>query len=137
MLREAPQTSADPAIAVGIKASREPAGTEPLGRLARRLYAAQCRSKYRDVHSKFRKNMRMRFPLFNNLQRAWTFARRHAGKVRRQRGVPVPHQALQLLKLALVYRTDPAAYYALNLYEPPRRLTEIEHYIGRHETKNG
>mgnify|MGYP001544983777 FL=1 len=45
-------------------------GEEPLGRLARRLYAAQYRSKRRETHSKFHKNMRMRFPLANNLQRA-------------------------------------------------------------------
>ncbi|MES1151279.1 MAG: sugar-transfer associated ATP-grasp domain-containing protein [Dongia sp.] len=112
-------------------------GEEPLGRLAWRLYAAQYRSKRRETHSKFHKNMRMRFPLANNLQRAWTFWRRDSGKVRRQRGVPVLHQAIQVLKLALVYRTDPAAYYALNLYEPPHRLDEVEHYIGRHEMKNG
>jgi hypothetical protein len=109
----------------------------PLGRLARRLYAAQCRSSHRAVHSKTHKNLRMRFPLINNLTRAWIFARRHAGNVRRQRGVPVAHQAWQLLKLVFLYRTDPAAYYALNLYEPPHRPAEIEHYIGRMETKNG
>ena len=114
-----------------------PARAEPLGRLARRLYAAQCRSKHREVHSKLHKNLRMRFPLFNNLQRVGTFASRHAGKVRLQRGVSVLNQVLQLLKLALIHRTDPAAYYALNLYESPRPLAEIDHYIGRHETKNG
>jgi hypothetical protein len=124
-------------INAGEKAGQDPAGAEPLGRLARRLYAAQCRSKYRAVHSKFHKNMRIRFEVLNNLQRAWTFARRHAGKVRRQRGIPVSHQAMQLLKLALVYRTDPAAYYALNLYEPPSRLADVEHYLGRQETKHG
>jgi hypothetical protein len=131
------QSNADPAITAGINTAQDPAGTEPLGCLARRLYAAQCRSKHRAVHSKFHKNMRMRLSLLNDLQRAWTFARRHAGNVRRQRGIPVVNQVLQLLKLAIVYRTDPAAYYALNLYEPPQRLAEIEHYIGRQETKNG
>src|SRR4051812_44983022 len=120
-----------------INATQHLAGSEPLGRLARRLYAAQCRSKYRAVHSKFHKNMRIRFALLNNLQRACTFARRHAGNVRRQRGIGVLDQAAQLLKLVFIYRTDPAAYYALNLYEPPQRLADIEHYIGRQETKNG
>lgn len=110
---------------------------EPLGRLARRLYAAQYRSKYRERHSRFHKNMRMRFALLNNLQRAFTFWRRHSGNVTRQRGVSRLHQLVQVLKLALVYRADPAAYYALNLYEPPHRLEDIEDYIGRHEMKNG
>jgi hypothetical protein len=137
MLRQDPHTAADPAIAARINAAQDPVGTEPLGRLARRLYAAQCRSRYRAVHSSFHKNLRMRFSLLNNLQRAWTFARRHAGKVRRQRGIPIHHQAVQLLKLVFVWHADPAAYYALNLYEPPHRLSEIEHYIGRHESKNG
>ena len=89
------------------------------------------------MHSKLHKNLRMRFPLLNNLQRVRTFARRHAGKVRLQRGISEFDQVVQLLKLALVHRTDPAAYYALNLYESPRPLAEIEHYIGRLETKNG
>jgi hypothetical protein len=120
-----------------IKAAQDPNGAEPLGRLARRLYAAQCRTKHRTVHHRLSRNLRMRFSLINLLQRAWTFGRRHAAKVRRQRGIPVPHQAVQLLKLALVYRTDPAAYYALNLYESPEALAEIEHYVGRMETKNG
>jgi hypothetical protein len=115
----------------------EPADAEPLGRLARRLYAAQCRTRHRAVHGSLHRNLRMRFSLINNLQRTWTFARRHAGKVRRQRGVPVLEQVLQLLKLVLVYRTDPAAYYALDLYEPTHRLSEVEHYLGRLETKNG
>src|SRR5262245_58634825 len=79
----------------------------------------------------------MRFGLLNNLKRAFVFGHRHAGKVRDQRGVSVPKQALQLLKLALIYRTDPAVYYALNLYEKPHRLDEVEHYLGRQETKNG
>jgi len=110
---------------------------EPLGRLARRLYADQYRSTRREKHSKFHKNMRMRFALANDLQRAWTFWRRDSPKVRAQRGVSPIHQAIQVLKLALVYRADPAAYYALNLYEPQHRLEEVEHYIGRHEMKNG
>jgi hypothetical protein len=110
---------------------------EPLGRMARRIYAAQCRSKYRAVHSKLHKNLRMRFALFNDLQRVWTFARRHSGKVRRQRGVSVLRQVAALLRLALAYRTDPAAYYALNLYEPGQSLAEVQHYVGRQETKNG
>jgi hypothetical protein len=118
-------------------AAQGTAGEEPLGRLARRLYAAQYRSRHREHHSKFHKNMRMRFSTLNNLQRVFTFWRRHSGKVRRQRGVPVLRQLVQLLKIALVYRADPAAYYALNLYEPPHRLEEIEDYIGRHEVKNG
>src|SRR4051812_46583129 len=130
-------TAPTPAFTTGTDAAEPPVNAAPLGRLARRLYAAQCRSKFRAVHSSFHKNLRMRFPLLNNLQRAWTFARRHAGAVRRQRGIPLAHQAVQLLKLVFVWRTDPAAYYALNLYEPARRLDEIEHYIGRHESKNG
>jgi hypothetical protein len=117
--------------------AQEIAGGELLGRLARRLYVAQYRSRHRAVHSKLRKNLRMRFALINRLQRAWTFWRRHAGSVQHQRGVSRLHQAVQLLKLALVYRADPAAYYALNLYEPPHRLDEIEDYLGRHEMKNG
>jgi hypothetical protein len=119
------------------QAAGDPGGEEPLGSLARRLYRAQYRSRHREVHSRLHKNLRMRFAVINNLQRAFTFARRHSGNVRRQRGVPVFHQIAQLLKLALVYRADPAAYYAMNLYEPPQRLEDIEHYIGRHEMKNG
>jgi hypothetical protein len=137
MLQQNSHSKDAPAIMAGTDASQDPASAEPLGRLARRLYAAQCRSKHRAVHSTFHKNLRMRFAVLNDLQRAWTFARRHAGTVRRQRGVPLLHQVLQLLKLALVYRADPAAYYALNLYEPPHHLAEIDHYIGRHESKNG
>src|SRR5262249_51702980 len=119
------------------QAAHDPSGEEPLGSLARRLYRAQYRSKFREKHSRLHKNLRMRFAAINNLQRVFTFARRHSGNVRRQRGVPVFHQVVQLLKLALVYRADPAAYYALNLYEAPNRLEDIEHYIGRHEMKNG
>src|SRR3569623_822152 len=115
----------------------DPADGEPLGRLARRLYAAQLRSSHRAVHSKAHKNLRMQFPLINNFTRAWTFWRRHAGNVRRQRGVSRAHQAWQLLKLVFLYRTDPAAYYALNLYEPNHRRAEIDDYIGRMESKNG
>ncbi len=142
MLQQNSHTDAAPARPAPVDAGQnpigaEPVGGEPLGRLSRRLYAAQVRSKHRVSHSKFHKNMRMKFALINNLQRAWTFGRRHAGNVRRQRGVALFHQVLQLLKLVLVYRTDPAAYYALNLYEPPHRLAEIDHYIGRMETKNG
>src|SRR3954468_157873 len=131
------QIEVDPAVGAGRNNDRESSGEEPLGRLARRLYAAQCRSRYRAVHSTLHKNLRMRFWIINGLQRVFTFARRHAGKVQRQRGVPVLHQVVQLLKLVLIYRSDPAAYYALNLYEKPHRLEEIEHYIGRLETKNG
>ena len=120
-----------------IDQSSEDGAEEPLGRFARRLYIAQCRSKYRVVHARLNRNMRMRFWMLNDLKRAWVFASRHGGKVRRQRGVPLVHQAVQLLKLALVYRADPAAYYALNLYERPNGLEEIEHYVGRQETKNG
>jgi hypothetical protein len=132
MLRQESHTAAAPR-----GADADAPNAEPLGLLARRLYAAQCRSSRRAVHSKLHRNLRMRFPRINNLARAWTFARRHAGNVRRQRGVPVARQVWQLLKLVFLYRTDPAAYYALNLYEPPHRLDEIEHYIGRMETKNG
>jgi hypothetical protein len=78
-------------------AAQGTAGEEPLGRLARRLYAAQYRSRHREHHSKFHKNMRMRFSTLNNLQRVFTFWRRHSGKVRRQRGVPVLRQLVQLL----------------------------------------
>jgi hypothetical protein len=113
------------------------AGQEPLGRMARRLYAAQYRSKYRERHSKLHKNLRMRFAGLNNLQRVFTFWRRHSVTVRRQRGVPVFHQLLQLLRIALRHGADPAAYYALNLYEPPLKLEDIEDYVGRHEMKNG
>src|ERR1700742_2770854 len=112
-------------------------GEEPLGRLARRVYAAQYRSRFRERHSQRHKRLRMRFALINRLQRVFTFWRRHAGNVKRQRGVERGHQLVQLLKLALVYGTDPAAYYALNLYEAPHRLSDIDHYIGRHEIKNG
>ena len=70
------------ASGTAIEAGRDSVRAEPLGRLARRLYAAQCRSKHRAVHSKLHKNLRMRFPLFNNLQRLLTFAHRHAGKAR-------------------------------------------------------
>jgi len=137
MLRQETHNSAVPAAAAGIDAAQEPVGEAPLGVVARRVYAAQLRSKHRAHHSTFHRTCGCRFALLNDLQRAWTFGRRHAGKVRDQRGVSIFSQALQLLKLALIYRTDPAAYYALNLYEPPHRLQEVEHYIGRHETKNG
>jgi hypothetical protein len=142
MLQQNSHTDAAPARPAQVDAGANPttgdlSGAEPLGRLARRLYAAQCRSKLRTVHAKLDKNLRMRFSTVNNLQRAWTFARRHAGNVRRQRNVSVLRQVVALLKLALVYRTDPAAYYALDLYEPPHRLAEVEHYVGRLETKNG
>src|SRR3954465_10924619 len=131
------QIKVDPALGAGSDTVRESSGEEPLGRLARRLYAAGGRPRSRAVHSTLQKNLRMRFWVINGLQRVFTFARRHAGKVRRQRGVPVLRQVVQLLKLVLIYRSDPAAYYALNLYEKPHRLEEIEHYVGRLENKNG
>ncbi|HVY99340.1 MAG TPA: sugar-transfer associated ATP-grasp domain-containing protein [Dongiaceae bacterium] len=137
MLGRDSKRAADPPVTGRIDAAPGTGGDEPLGRLARRLYAAQYRSNRREIHSKFHKNMRMRFALLNNLQRAFTFWRRHSGNVRRQRGVSQLSQLAQLLKLVLVYRADPAAYYALNLYEPPRRLEDIEDYVGRHEVKNG
>src|SRR4051812_41393603 len=129
------QIKVDPAVGARSDIARASSGEEPLGRLARRLYAAQCRSRYRAVHSTLHKNLRMRFWVINGLQRVFTFARRHAGKVRRQRGVPILHQVVQLLKVVLIYRSDPAAYYALNLYEKPHRREEIEHYSGGRKRK--
>jgi hypothetical protein len=65
------------------------------------------------------------------------FARRHAAIVRRQRGLPIAHQLVQLLRLAVLHRVDPATYYAHQLYDAPLGLGESAYYLGRTEMKNG
>src|ERR671924_538158 len=92
MLRQDTQSKPEPVVGAGIHLGPNrlgvetpaagPIEAEPLGLLARRLYAAQCRSKHRTVHRRLSRTLRMRFPMINHLQRAWTFGRRHASTVR-------------------------------------------------------
>lgn len=110
---------------------------EPLGTLARRVFAAQRRSSYRQIHTHLGKNLRLRFRMVLDLLRIQYFARRHAAIVRRQRGISVSRQLRELLRLALIHRVDPATYYAHHLYDAPLGLAETAHYLGRTEMKNG
>ncbi len=113
------------------------AADEPLGCLARRVFAAQRGSRYRQVHTHLAKNLRLRFRVPLNLLRIQYFARHHALVVRRQRGIPILRQLRALLRLALIARIDPAVYYAHQLYNAPLGLAETAHYLGRNEMKNG
>jgi Sugar-transfer associated ATP-grasp len=108
---------------------------EPLGRMARRIFAIQQRSPYRQIHTHFRKNFWVRFSWLHNLRRAWSYAGRNMRAVRRERGVTRTRQTADLLRLAFVHRIDPATYYALHLYDIG--MNEAEYYVGRYETKNG
>ena len=110
---------------------------EPLGTLARRIFAAQQRSPYRQVHTHFTKTLRIRFRLILDLGRIESFTRRNAATVRRERGISIPRQLLLLLRLAVVERVDPGSYYAHHLYDAPLGLGEIAHYLSRTEMKNG
>jgi hypothetical protein len=110
---------------------------EPLGRMARRVFAAQRRSSYRQVHTHFRKNFWVRFNWLSNLGRTRSFHRRHAQAVTAQRGIPARRQAIDLLKLAVIHGIDPATYYAHHLYDAPLGLTETDYYLGRNEMKHG
>jgi hypothetical protein len=110
---------------------------EPLGRMARRVFAAQRRSPYRQVHTHFRKNFWVRFNWLSNLGRTRSFHRRHARIVAAQRGISPGRQALDLLKLAIVRGVDPATYYAHHLYDAPLGLAETDYYLGRNEMKHG
>ena len=127
------RTTIEPAApAVGIDDTGE-----PLGQLARRIFAAQLRSAYRQVHTHRAKNLRLRFSVVQDLLRIQSFSRREAGAVRRQRGVSIPRQLRDLLRLAIVHRVDPAAYYAHHLYDAPLGVDEAAYYLGRTEMKNG
>lgn len=111
--------------------------SEPLGLLARRVFAAQRRSVHRQVHTHLKKNLQIRFRLILDLLRIQYFARRHAASVRKQRGISIAHQLLHCLRLAVVHRVDPATYYAHHLYDAPRGLAESAYYLGRNEMKSG
>ncbi|HVZ02672.1 MAG TPA: sugar-transfer associated ATP-grasp domain-containing protein [Dongiaceae bacterium] len=129
---------------IAVLAGAPPAGAradsgaaEPLGRMARRIFAAQRRSPYRQVHTHFRKNFWVRFNWLGNLGRTRSFHRRNAGAVTAQRGISPLRQAIELLKLAVLYGVDPATYYALHLYDAPLGLAETDYYVGRNEMKHG
>jgi hypothetical protein len=110
---------------------------EPLGRMARRIVAAQRRSPYRQVHTHFWKNFWVRFNWLSNLARSRSFHGRYAQAVTAQRGIPALRQAIELLKLAVIHGVDPATYYAHHLYDAPLGLTETDYYVGRNEMKHG
>jgi len=118
-------------------ASAEAGPSEPLGLMARRIFAAQRRSSHRQVHSHFRKNFWVRFNWLENLARTRAFHRRHAPVVTAQRGISSGRQAIDLLRLATVHGVDPATYYAHHLYDAPLRLAETDYYVGRNEMKHG
>jgi hypothetical protein len=128
-----------------LRATVEPAVTparidtngEPLGALARRVFSAQRRSPYRQVHINRNKKLRLRYRLLIDLLRIQLFARRHGPTIRRLREIPVTSQLLQLLRLAIVHRVDPGSYYAHHLYDAPLGLGEVTHYLSRTEMKNG
>lgn len=131
------QITFNKAVTPAASSARIDAATAPLGTLARRIFALQRRSALRQVHSRLKKNLQIRFRLILDLLRIQYFARRHAASVRRQRGLSIAHQLLQLLRLAAVHRIDPATYYAHHLYDAPLGLAETAHYLGRAEMKNG
>jgi hypothetical protein len=110
---------------------------EPLGTLARRIFAAQQRSPYRQVHTSLGKTLRQRFRLLVDLGRIESFGRRNAAIVRRERGISLLRQYLLLLRLAVVERVDPGSYYAHHLYDAPLGVDEIAYYLSRTEMKNG
>src|SRR5882724_11008365 len=83
--------------------SADSSAPEPLGRMARRIFAAQRRSAHRQVHSHFRKNFWVRFDWLSNLGRTWSFHRRNAQVVAMQRGISSRRQATDLLKLAVIH----------------------------------
>jgi Sugar-transfer associated ATP-grasp len=112
-------------------------GEEPLGRLARRVFLAQRRTSYRQVHTHFRKNFWASFNWLSNLARARSFHRRHARAVAAQRGISRRRQAIDLLRLAVIEGVDPATYYAHHLYDTPLGLAETAYYVGRNEMKHG
>jgi hypothetical protein len=124
-------------IGPAVSAARIDATNTPLGTLARRIFAVQRRSALRQVHTSLKKNLQIRFRRILDLLRIEYFARRHAASVRRQRGLSIPHQLLQLLRLAVVHRIDPATYYAHHLYDAPLGIAESAYYLGRAEMKNG
>lgn len=105
--------------------------------MARRIFAAQRRSSFRQVHTHFRKNFWVRFDWLNNLMRTRSFHHRNAAVVAAQRGIPKSRQAIELLKLAVIHRVDPATYYAHHLYDAPLGLAETDYYVGRNEMKHG
>ncbi len=73
-------------IGPAVSAARIEATDEPLGTLARRIFAVQRHSALRQIHTRRKKNLQIRFRLILDLLRIQYFARRHAASVRRQRG---------------------------------------------------
>jgi len=133
MRHPAVTTRTHPSVAAATPASTP----EPLGILARRIFAAQQRSPYRQIHSKLAKTLRLRFRLLLDLGRIESFGRRNAAIVRRERGIALHRQYLELLRLAVVERVDPGSYYAHHLYDAPLGVDEIAYYLSRTEMKNG
>jgi hypothetical protein len=121
-------------VAAARTAERKP---EPLGAMARRVFAAQRRSSKRQVHSRFKKNFWVRFALARMLWRVFKYGIRNAPVVREKRGISYRRQFALLLRLALVHRVDPIAYYSHRLYDHPDGIREAENYLGRLEMKNG
>src|SRR5215467_4601671 len=105
--------------------------------MARRIFAKQRRSPYRQVHTHFRKNFWARFHRIDNLGRIRAFTARHHRSVTEQRGIGFAAQVLAQLKLTFVHGVDPATYYAHHLYDAPAGLGETDHYLGRNEMKHG
>jgi hypothetical protein len=110
---------------------------EPLGLMARRIFAVQRRSPYRQVHTRFRKNFWVRFHRLDNLGRMRFFTAHHHRIVTEQRGIGLGRQLLDQWNLVFVHGVDPATYYAHHLYDAPAGLHEVDHYLGRNEMKNG
>lgn len=110
---------------------------EPLGVLARRIFALQRRSPLRVIHHSFRNNLSVRTVILSRLRRMVSLAWRYAAIVSRARGIFVARQLRDLYSLAFRQGVNPAVYYALQLYDRPDGLAAANHYLARRETKSG
>jgi hypothetical protein len=105
--------------------------------MARRILAVRRRSPDWVFRARVRDNISARLFILSRLRRLVTFGVCNAANVKRSRGIGLRRQMLDLFRLALIHRIDPAAYYAMQLYDRPEGVAAAAHYLGRHETKNG
>jgi hypothetical protein len=128
---------AKPKTELSIEDRAAMAEREPIGILARRVFAAQCRSPLPPGQGGAKDSWLMRWVVVTHLLRLMEFGLRFAGAVKRERGIGIHRQILDLFRLALIHNVDPAAYYTVQLYDQPGGIAAAAHYLGRHETKNG
>ena len=129
--------AAKPQTGLPIEDRAASAEREPIGVLARRVFAAQCRSPRPQSQGGAKDSWLMRWVIVTHLQRLAEFGFRFAGAVRRERGIGFRQQIGDLFRLAFTHNVDPAAYYTVELYDQPGGIAAAAQYLGRHETKNG